>query len=153
MVKGKLEFEPRLELKNFEKRLPKDDTLARAVGLEKSKKGARLLIEPCLANKLLADCPNWLASDGYVRERYPTQSIRQDSILRRIAPCPEQDCYECLYWWICDDTLSHHGVDYKAKGEELKAIRAMLADDLVEHYDETISLLQRCKARQALQAD
>ena len=39
IVSGKLNFENRLTLDNFQKMLPKDDTLARAVGLESTKKG------------------------------------------------------------------------------------------------------------------
>jgi hypothetical protein len=60
MVKGKLAFEPRVTIANFEKRLPKDDTLAKAAGLEKSQKGARLLVENDLVQEMMADCPKWM---------------------------------------------------------------------------------------------
>ena len=54
MVEHALQKEPRVEAKHFRKFLPTNDTLARAVGLEKTVKGARLLIEPTLAARLLA---------------------------------------------------------------------------------------------------
>ena len=59
IVKGRLEKDPRLELANFRKFLPTDDTLARAVGLERTGKGARLLISPALAESLLA----WISTE------------------------------------------------------------------------------------------
>ena len=68
IVDGALEKGPRVEAPNFRKFLPTNDTLARAVGLEKTVKGARLLIEPSLARKLLHDHPEWLtgiARDGF----------------------------------------------------------------------------------------
>ena len=43
IVDKALEMDPRLTLDNFTKQLPKNDTLARAVSLEKTQKGARLL--------------------------------------------------------------------------------------------------------------
>jgi hypothetical protein len=67
MAAGKLQFEPRLTLENFTKFLPDDDTLARAVGLESTKKGARLLIEKSLASRLLKHYPEWLTQEGYIR--------------------------------------------------------------------------------------
>jgi hypothetical protein len=153
MVKGKLEFEPRYTLDNFQKQLPTDDTLARTVGLENAKKGARLLLERELAAELLADCPDWLTHEGYVR------SLRADgrpepigSILRRIAPTPEQDYYECLYFWVCYQDIAHNGIDYAEKIKELEAIRAMLTDNIAEHYKETVALLKRCQKRQSLTA-
>jgi hypothetical protein len=151
MVKGKLEFEPRYTLGNFQKQLPTDDTLARTIGLEKAKKGARLLLERELAAELLADCTDWLTNEGYVRS--PRAGGRQepiDSILRRIAPTPEQDYYECLYFW---ENIAHNGIDYAEKIKELKAIQAMLTDNIAEHYKETVALLKRCQKRQSLTAD
>ena len=68
IVKGKLEYDPRIELSNYKKDLPEDDTLAKAVGLEKSQKGARLLIEAGLATELLSHKMEWLTIDGYIRD-------------------------------------------------------------------------------------
>ncbi len=154
MVKGKLEFEPRYTLENFRKQLPRDNTLARAVGLEKAKKGARLLLERELAADLLVSYPDWLTHEGYVRN--PLAGRRQepiDSILRRIAPTPEQDHYECLYFWVCHQDIHHNGIDYAEKIKELEAIRAMLTDNIAKHYKETVALLKRCQKRQSLTAE
>jgi hypothetical protein len=69
MVKGKLSFDPRLDTQNYEKKLPSDDTLARAVGLESKFKGARLIIENELANELLRTnrVNDWMTTEGYPR--------------------------------------------------------------------------------------
>ena len=99
IVDGVLEFEPRLERSNFQKFLPRDDTLARAVGLESTHKGARFLIESQLAVRLLDKVSSWQAADGYVRETQPIPHIEYESSLRRIAPTPEGHCYEYLYFW------------------------------------------------------
>jgi hypothetical protein len=153
MVKGKLEFEPRYTLGNFTKDLPKDDTLARAVGLEEIKKGARLLLERELAAELLAHYPDWLTHEGYVRSlRAGGRQERIDSILRRIAPTPEQDYYECLYFWVCHEDFSHAGIDYSERIKELEAIQSMLKDNIAEHYRQTVALLKRCQKRQTLTA-
>jgi len=152
MVKGKLEFEPRFTYENFSKQLPTDDTLARAVGLEKAKKGARLLIERELAVELLADRPDWLTHEGFVRsilEGGRRETI--DSILRSIAPTPEQDYYECLYF--CYPNIANNGIDYAEKIKEIEAIRAMLTDNIAEHYKETVALLKRCQKRQSLTSE
>jgi hypothetical protein len=154
MVQGKLEFEPKYTLKNYKKKLPRNDTLARAVGLENTKKGARLLLERDLAAELLASCPDWLTHEGYVKSL--CASGRQepiDSILRRIAPTPEQDYYECLCFWVCHKDTTHTGFDYNEKIKELEAIQAMLKDTIAEHYIETVALLKRCQKRQSLTAE
>jgi hypothetical protein len=82
MVKGRLAFDPRLERHDFRKMLPKDDTLARAVGLERSQKGARLVVESQLAQVLLQNVPDWLTHDGYVRHPC-VPSMPHEHILRR----------------------------------------------------------------------
>jgi len=150
MVHGKLEFEPRFTLDNYEKRLPKDDTLARAVGLESTKKGARLLLECELVSELLANHPDWLTHEGYVRNVGAYANIEPiDSILRRIAPTPEQDHYECLYFWPCPQVQTNE-THYADKISELKAIQEALKQNIAEHYKETIALLKRCRKREIL---
>jgi len=84
IVKGKLKFEPRFELKNFVKQLPKTDVLARALGLEGSFKGARLIIESPLAEELFEGTPNWATIDGYFRN-IRHQKHQFDHLLRALV--------------------------------------------------------------------
>lgn len=100
IVDGALEKEPRVEAKNFRKFLPTNDTLARAVGLEKTGKGARLLIEPSLAAKLLKDQPDWLTVEGYVQN--VSADLPRSDVLRRICPTPSGTSHELLYFWKTD---------------------------------------------------
>lgn len=151
IVEGKLNFEDRLTINNFQKMLPKDDTLARAVGLESTKKGARLLIEPALARRLLSENREWLTHEGYLSNinKAHYSCVSYESILRRICPTPEQDFYECLYFWVCHRNLEHHETDYEVKIDYLQELSSMLGDVIKPHYKETISLLQRCNRRQS----
>lgn len=142
MVKGRLKFEPRLTLENFEKRLPEDDTLARSVGLESMYKGARLIIENSLVEELLSNQPQWMTLDGYVRDVMP--NIRYKNILRRIAPTPDNSTYELLYFWVC----SRDSFNYEVKKEQLKEISNSSINKISIHYKETIRLLDRCQHRQ-----
>ncbi len=149
MVSGRLEFDPRITRDNFQKYLPANDYLAKAVGLENTQKGSRLLIENALANKLLNDHPQWLTHQGYVRN-VANNNYRLDynDILRRICPTPDGYSYECLYFWICSGDFDHDETDYRKITEELKNIKNMLRKDIALHYKETIELLNRCKHRQ-----
>src|SRR6266481_759261 len=97
LVDSALEKEPRVEVRHFRKFLPTNDTLARAVGLEKTVKGARLLIESNLAGKLLKSCPDWLTVEGYME--HPHSNVPASSVLRRICPAPSGKSYELLYFW------------------------------------------------------
>lgn len=155
LVSEGLEFEERLTIDNFQKQLPRDDTLARAVGLESTKKGARLLIEPALASVLLKDQKEWLTLEGYVSTvtRREYSNVSKESILRRICPTPESDSYECLYFWVCFDPLEPDESDYQWKIDDLESIAEMVDSSSKPHYNETISLLKRCKARQKLTND
>jgi hypothetical protein len=151
IVKGKLEYDPRIELDNYKKNLPKDDTLARAVGLEKSQKGARLLIESDLAKELLNHKIDWLTVDGYIKDIQKcnnNQHTAYDNILSRICPTPDYKSYELLYFWICHNHFTHADIDYEIKKDELEEISKMLNDKLAEHYKETVKLLDRCLRRQ-----
>ena len=150
MVSKKIQFQIRTELDNFQKQLPDDDTLARAVGLESSKKGARLLIESKLAENLLTECTEWLTVEGYVNNQQnpPYCNIPYTDIRRRIIPTPELDTHELLYFWICSDELEHHDLDYQVKMKNLNEIKSMLTESISLHYKETIRLLKRCNNRQ-----
>lgn len=147
IVSGELTFEPRITRENFQKFLPQDDTLARAAGLEGTQKGARLLIEPSLAREILVNEPDWLTHEGYVRNVQGSSRPRYESIIRRICPTPDGNCYELLYFWTCNKELNHHTTDYRRKRDELSEIKKMVREDLGLHYKETIGLLYRCEAR------
>lgn len=149
IVSGELTFEPRITRESFMKLLPKDDTLARAAGLEGTQKGARLLIEPALAREILASEKDWLTQEGYVRNVAGSSSPRYESVLRRVCPTPDGTCYELLYFWICNRELNHHATDYRRKIDELNEIKSMFRKDVSIHYEETINLLRRCERRQA----
>lgn len=148
MVKGRLEFEPRITIENFEKMLPKENTIARAVGLESTHKGSRLLIENNLATDLLDNHQQWLTSEGYIRN--VCQNVRTKDILRRICPTPNNSTYELLYFWICSNNSNRISTDYDSKKKELQKISKILKSEIAEHYKETIDLLDRCKTRQRL---
>ena len=156
MVNGKLSFQIRTDLSNFQKQLPDDDSLARAVGLESTKKGARLLIEPLLAENILSEYPEWLTQEGYINSQmhsnFPNRNlyikVPYDSVFRRITPTPDQDAYEFLYFWVCHNNLRHNDIDYEVKIENLKEIKSMLGKNISVHYGETIDLLRRCNRRQ-----
>ena len=156
IVDGKLSFQIRTELSNFDKQLPDDDSLARAVGLESTKKGARLLIEPLLAENILSEYPEWLTHEGYINTQghsnIPNRNhylrVPYESILRRITPTPDQDAYECLYFWVCHRQLRHHDIDYEIKIEDLEEIKGMLGENIFIHYRDTIDLFRRCNRRQ-----
>jgi len=140
MVKGKLSFEPLITKQNFEKRLPDDDTLARAAGLEKMQKGARFLIESELANDLLHNVPDWKSHDGYLRS---INAAPADSFLRRICPTPDSSSYEYLYYWSSDLPLDK----YETAKKNLKDILPMCGKATREQYEETIALIERCRHR------
>ncbi|MFH1539541.1 MAG: hypothetical protein ABIH66_11315 [bacterium] len=142
MVKGELKFDPRLTLKNFSKQLPKDDTLARAVGLEKTQKGARLLIENTLAQELFREVPEWLTHDGYVKNVHKQPG--EIDVLRRICPTPDNNVYELLYFWEIGNRCS----EYRNMRKELQEIMKMQGKEIGEHYKATIDLIDRCKYRE-----
>ena len=141
MVSGKLEFEPRVTIKNFSKRLPKDDVLAKAAGLEKSHKGARLLIENSLVEELMKECPIWLTNSGYLRTK--NKRPKHYKLLRKIAPTPDHRNYEFLYYWADDS----HPSDFTAWKKHLKQIASLQESPGKEQYQATAELLQRCESR------
>jgi len=150
IVEGRLEFEPRLTYDNYEKKLPQDDTLARAMGLESTKKGARFLIENQLAAKLLYQYPEWLTQEGYVMSFNNPHyiGVPENNMLRRISPTPEQDTYEYLYFWISPDHRTYLNLDREFRARDLEVLRSMTSESIGAHYRETIELLKRSKTRQ-----
>ncbi len=145
LVDGALVKEPRLEVKHFRKFLPTNDTLARAVGLEKTVKGARLLIESSLAQKLLVGQEEWLTLEGYIAHRHPNVPLA--SPLRRICPSPTGTCYELLYFWKSTSPTSvstEHGLI----ADQLKEIEEFQDPEVAQHLRETLKLLKRSEVRQ-----
>ena len=103
IVKGKLDFDPRIELENITKQLPRGDVLFRAVTLEKSVKGARLLLEKPIAQSVLP--PNWLTDELYAKNICnPKLSI--EDFRRRIVLHRGWKCYEYLWTWPTPSFLS-----------------------------------------------
>ena len=146
LVEGQLQVDPRIQLENLEKFLPVNDALARAAGLEKTEKGARLLIAPALAEKLLGDHPEWLTVEGYIDNLKPQVPV--NNILRRICPTSSGNSYELLYYWITAETLAHDELDYAEAMKRLEEISEYLQPELAVHYKETVALLRRCERRQ-----
>lgn len=149
MVDGKLLNDPRFELKNYKNSLlPSNDTLARAVGLEKTQKGARFLIENKLAQKILTDqYSDWLLNEGYIQNPSKMGSTIADP-LRRIAPTPDCIAYEFLYFWSCPPSIERTPADYLLMRKQLDSASKMTSRVFAEHYEETLELLKRCEERQ-----
>lgn len=155
IVKGKLQFEPRLTYDNYDKKLPRDDTLARAMGLENTKKGARLLIENQLAAELLDEHREWLTQEGYVMSFNNAHyaQVPENSTLRRISPTPEQDAYEYLYFWMSPDHIAFLNLSREFTARDLEVLKSMTSESIGLHYRETIELLKRCRMRQKVTRD
>lgn len=141
IVDGALLEDHRLEGPDFRKFLPSNDTLARAVGLEKTHRGARCLVSVGLAKELLAQVPDWLTVDGYVRQPQPHTCVPAVSMLRRLCPTPSGSGYELLYFWSTPD------FDYKAERARLREISQFLKRYVAAHYRETEELLRRSELR------
>jgi len=147
LVDGALEKQPRVEAKDFRKFLPTNDTLARAVGLENTVKGARLLIESALANKLLIAHPEWLTIEGYIEHRYPL--IPVSSVLRRICPSPSGNSYEVLYFWRQTPVVPQGATrtENDRVAERLKEVAEFQDPYVADHLHETLRLFRRSEIR------
>lgn len=151
MVKGRLSFEPRITVENFEKRLPDDDTLVRAVGLEGSHSGSRLLIESGLANYLLRERLEWLTVEGYARHLEQNDGSAQDAFLRRVCPTPDQSCYELLYFW--EESSEPNGARLSTWEERICEMASFYEPAEQRHFDATLGVLERSRLRRnALEA-
>lgn len=145
VVDGALEREPRVQAKEFRKFLPTNDTLARAVGLEKTVKGARLLIESRLAHKLLHDYPQWLTLEGYIENI--DRAVPESSVLRRICPSPSGTSYELLYFWRRSSESEMATKKNKNLVGRLKEVAEFQDDYVADHLHETLKLLRRSEVR------
>jgi hypothetical protein len=147
LVKGRPATDPRRTLDNFQELLPEDDSLARASGLAKTQKGARLLIEKALAEDLLQDCEEWLTHVGYLQN--PRPDIPLDDMRRRISPTPDNKTYELLHLWPITGFPMHdsngQGVDSYATW--FSELSTLLSDVNSPHYKQTLELLIRCRNR------
>ena len=144
IVKGKLDFEPRFELKNFEKNLPINGTLAKAVSLQNIYKGARLIIDIELAKELLYDIPDWLTQEGFYTN-FKTEILNSD-LLMRISTTPDNSAYEFLYFWQSHN--QQFTFDHKQKKNELEEISKMMNPNISVHYKETVELIKRSQSRE-----
>ncbi len=145
IVSGKLEFESRRTIDEFSKKLPIDDALARAVGLEKLHKGSRLIVENDLARKIFSKRPEWLTHDGYYR--YPVGNLENEEILRKICPTPDNEHYEMLYYWSLQPNYDWPTEEFEIAKRNLQKVMVMYADEVKLHYKETIRLIRRCEHR------
>lgn len=141
IVSGKLSYQPRLVRENFQKRLPEDDTLARAAGLEKIYKGSRLILEKKLANTLFEEYPSWSTNEGYVASCMNTPE--HGEILKRICPTPDNLNYEFLYYWF--PAVENREFTYTK--EKLSNLSEMTGSEAKIHFTETIELLNRTETK------
>lgn len=147
VVKGTIDFDPRFTIRNFMKQLPKEDTLAKAVGLESTQKGSRLLVHQEVAQQMLTRTQDWLTVDGYARNPKPGTSM--DDVRRRICPTPDGQCYEILYFWQLQNQQSAREW-YKTQRDNLSEAAAFLGKEAQQHYKETLNLLRRCELREVI---
>lgn len=148
MIKDEVRYDIRITRENFEKRLPTENIFARAVGLEKKFKGARLLIEPELAEILLGNSPEWKTIEGY-NSNISKYDLAQNSPLRRICPTSDNSEYEYLYCWDKNKPLD----EYDKLSTEMNNIKIMYDEEIGKQYTETISVIKRSKARHRISLD
>jgi len=141
IVSGKLSFEPRFTVEKFDKRLPEDDTLWRAVSLEKRYKGSRLIVENSLAHELFNVKPEWMTNEGYIKTKF--SRVPHAELLRKICPTPNQQGYEMLYYWTTDIRPN----DYKKRVQHLRGLAKMQDKSISIHLIETAKLVERSRLR------
>ncbi len=148
IVEGQLDFDPRIELKNVEKRLPSTDVLFRAITLEKSARGARLLIEKKLAKKILPK--EWLTEDRY-KKNIMFKEVTEDDFRRKIVLSNEWQAYE--YLWPCTFKFMAHGIIaflrriLHSPTKEIAERRMFVPSSVRVHLDETLGIFKRASHR------
>jgi hypothetical protein len=145
IVSEKLSQDPRKTVQNFRKFLPENKALANAVGLESTQKGARLLLENTLAEKMLREVPDWLTNEGYLKDL--NQNIQEEDIRRKICPTPKNETYEILYFWE-GEQLNHN--NYEKRRTHFKELSQFVDEPILTHFRETTMLLERCELRQKI---
>jgi len=143
IVSGKLGFDPRFTVSNFQKNLPQGDILPRAVGLASSCKGARLIIDPEIARSLLP-CVEWQTVEGYLRSQHRHTNIPAFDTKRFICPVPKGDVYELLYFYPLQASIP---IDHDVTIHFLQKVSEMVSKEVAEHYAETIGVLKRSRLR------
>jgi hypothetical protein len=143
IVRGKLEFEPRFTVENFDKNLPRGDILPRAVGFASSCKGARLIVDREIAHSQLPGV-EWHTIEGYLQSRQHHQDIPEFDTRRFICPVPDGTAYELLYFYPIQNGIP---LDYEAAIRRLRNISKMASKEVTEHYSETISVIERSRLR------
>lgn len=142
LVSGRLNFEFRITVNNFKKRLPSSDVLARAVSLEKKVKGSRLILENKIAQKILGKCPEWITLDGYARN--PKNGNKDLCLQRALAPAFRDDgAYEVLYPVI--GLLEEEVIEKRIA--EFDYLIETLPKEIAPHYTETKNLYQHSHRR------
>jgi hypothetical protein len=146
IVSGKLAFDIRMEAKNFPKKLPDSDILARCVALERKTKGARLVIEGSIALQILDNCPDWATLDGYASN--PRRGVVGFVTQRSIIPLSDGTAFELLYPLLAGEDPQLIG----RRIEEMDYMIAALPTAILIHYAETKRLLEHSQRRFADQS-
>lgn len=147
IIRGKLEFDPRFTVNNFEKNLPKGDILPRAVGFAKNFKGARLIVDQEIAHDQLPSV-DWHTVEGYLRANHDYQRIPRFDLRRFICPVPDGTSYELLYFYpIQPGTQSSNYGDIIRR---LQNTAELVSKDVSDHYKETIGVIKRSQLRSGL---
>ena len=133
MVEGKLDFDPRIQLANLVKNLPKTDVLFRAVQLEKNTKGARLLIENRLAQKMIP--LERYAFVDYIRN---IQNVHEGDISRNIVYDSDSKVYE--YVWPLNYMEEINELENRLKINKTGAPKHALP-----HFRATLNLFKKSK--------
>jgi hypothetical protein len=143
IVRGKLEFDPRFTVENFEKNLPRGDILPRAVGFASSCKGARLIVDRDIAHSQLPGV-EWHTIEGYLQSHHRHRDIPQFDTRRFICPVPDGTAYELLFFYPIQ-----HGIplDYEGVIRRLQNTSELASKEVAEHYAETINLITRSRLR------
>ncbi|MBU1355948.1 MAG: hypothetical protein KJ620_05230 [Candidatus Edwardsbacteria bacterium] len=144
IVKGLLEFQPRVEIKRFTKQLPKGDVLFRAVELEKRSKGARLLIETKLAQQILPK--EWYTNEGY--DSNIDRKIPEHSIVRKIKLTSDWSAYEYLWPLIEEDEYpltNKVKMGYKELILIIENLKSISPKEATAHIIETKKMFQSIK--------
>ena len=155
LVKGKLFFEKRLELKNLQKRLPVNDVLFRAVCIEKNLEGMCLAIEKPLAKSLLPF--SWLTDEGY-QNNPKIISCDSSDYRRKIALMRNWDAYEYLWpiTWGLDkfNSEEYRLVEMKFNFthivSKMRSQLRQIPTEARKHYKSTIELYKKAEHRQAI---
>lgn len=141
MVDGLLHYDARITTRNFQKYLPDSDVLARSIALERLVKGARIVLNPVIAESFLSSHREWLTLQGYASNRNPGNI---DLLLQRsLVPLATGSAYELLYPLL---GLSEESTIEMRKDEMDYQVRH-LPRDVSMHFSETKAVLEHSKER------